>query len=696
MKQISTTSSFQTNVTAISDNDNISKVVSDPVFMDNNYFLQEKYAYEKSDKVDLDFESLGSDNSRTVGLRNRNIPDVDAYVINTGIRAYDQFSSSFCTAHACCFLYTYIMAVGVNRSLNEVSWWEYANSPNAPPLAKYIITVLEEARAAIRPGLGINYNDSFSSNYNDTHDLNSAVRDITFGRTLKYMDESIFVHTFTMWSAFYIPRGADPINNDLQIFTPMTPNVNNGTEIPNVLVAMINFGCISASKNFSRSPYIFDSLFENNRTKRDSNEFFTKITNNAFDSKIIFPNFPEPPPWIGNVEETNTYCKSVIDNISNYARSTWEYQQNNNFKIITIKGNEESFIKTLRAGYPITISMTLINYKLGGEQIPFIRENGIDYVMRYTNISEQRSDIKIQHHTVVAVGFIKFKGGKTYLRIRNSWGSNWGDKGHFWMPMSYIEYCTGFYTIALKTDIFPEIRKLEFNVLEIKIELDEENLTIINLLGYMTNVNISTIDYINVDDLQYKIESIPNKAFNVDINKDSNILYIQSSPGGCKLTVFYTTGTNDNFSNIFSTSVNLFWNLKVPEVFFTLATSNPPVAMTSLTVNISPKSKILPFIYKLNLLPPSLSNSDEPSYFYLYRSIIRSSSKITYSVNNLKRASVSADNIFYIFDNKPGSCILTTDYEDKSGLKIRLRTSFVWDLNFPSISTMSLTIKQLT
>jgi C1A family cysteine protease len=40
-------------------------------------------------------------------------------------------------------------------------------------------------------------------------------------------------------------------------------------------------------------------------------------------------------------------------------------------------------------------------------------------------------------HAVVAIGYKQIKG-QLYFECRNSWGTDWGDEGHFWMPSSYI------------------------------------------------------------------------------------------------------------------------------------------------------------------------------------------------------------------------------------------------------------------
>jgi C1A family cysteine protease len=45
-------------------------------------------------------------------------------------------------------------------------------------------------------------------------------------------------------------------------------------------------------------------------------------------------------------------------------------------------------------------------------------------------------------HAVVAVGLGETAAGQRYVRIRNSWGTNWGDQGHAWLPIEYIDLHT--------------------------------------------------------------------------------------------------------------------------------------------------------------------------------------------------------------------------------------------------------------
>lgn len=45
-------------------------------------------------------------------------------------------------------------------------------------------------------------------------------------------------------------------------------------------------------------------------------------------------------------------------------------------------------------------------------------------------------------HAVVAVGLGTTATGEQYVRVRNSWGTNWGDQGHAWLPIEYIDLHT--------------------------------------------------------------------------------------------------------------------------------------------------------------------------------------------------------------------------------------------------------------
>ncbi len=58
-----------------------------------------------------------------------------------------------------------------------------------------------------------------------------------------------------------------------------------------------------------------------------------------------------------------------------------------------------------------------------------------------------RKEKMLGGHAVMAVGYDDDRG---VFIIRNSWGSNWGDNGYFYMPYEFIiadKYCSDFWTI---------------------------------------------------------------------------------------------------------------------------------------------------------------------------------------------------------------------------------------------------------
>lgn len=59
----------------------------------------------------------------------------------------------------------------------------------------------------------------------------------------------------------------------------------------------------------------------------------------------------------------------------------------------------------------------------------------------------KKSESLLGGHAVVAVGY-----NKTHFICRNSWGDNWGDKGYFYMPYSYLtnpQLSSDFWTIKV-------------------------------------------------------------------------------------------------------------------------------------------------------------------------------------------------------------------------------------------------------
>ncbi len=65
----------------------------------------------------------------------------------------------------------------------------------------------------------------------------------------------------------------------------------------------------------------------------------------------------------------------------------------------------------------------------------------------------EKTDNPLGGHAVMAVGYDDSK--KVFI-VRNSWGSEWGDKGYFYMPYKYItdiDLCSDFWTVRKVRDI---------------------------------------------------------------------------------------------------------------------------------------------------------------------------------------------------------------------------------------------------
>lgn len=52
-----------------------------------------------------------------------------------------------------------------------------------------------------------------------------------------------------------------------------------------------------------------------------------------------------------------------------------------------------------------------------------------------------RQVVSTMGHAVVATGLGKHRTtGESFIRIRNSWGPNWGDAGNAWLPFRYVDF----------------------------------------------------------------------------------------------------------------------------------------------------------------------------------------------------------------------------------------------------------------
>lgn len=88
--------------------------------------------------------------------------------------------------------------------------------------------------------------------------------------------------------------------------------------------------------------------------------------------------------------------------------------------------NHEGCLDALNNGYPVVVGYLVYQSFMS----PAVQRTGI---MPYPNTRRERL---LGGHAVLLVGYDKTK--KVYI-ARNSWGTNWGDKGYFYMPFSVIE-----------------------------------------------------------------------------------------------------------------------------------------------------------------------------------------------------------------------------------------------------------------
>ncbi|KAI1483372.1 cysteine proteinase [Daldinia eschscholtzii] len=109
------------------------------------------------------------------------------------------------------------------------------------------------------------------------------------------------------------------------------------------------------------------------------------------------------------------------------------------------KNLHDNLIQCLDSGFPFIFSMN--TYGRFGEG--FNEKNG------YTIKSPKPTKIEPEenYHALLAVGYIPGDTPQSGLFIiRNSWGTGWGDRGHFYMPYSYMsQSCWNFWTVRVRT-----------------------------------------------------------------------------------------------------------------------------------------------------------------------------------------------------------------------------------------------------
>jgi hypothetical protein len=178
----------------------------DIVFLSEEVKEKEREIYNAGPKVDFSDKNVDFSNP-PVNSRNANGIFTIVDDIDPGIHIYDQDTSGTCSAQSVCFLYIYTMAIGVNHSLNDVTWWDFAKSSDAPPLANAIIDWLQ--RLFKKLDITIDYTRSFRAN------LNYAMGEALIRNNINfYLDHAIFSRTFMMWAGYYSLYWPDNVNLD--------------------------------------------------------------------------------------------------------------------------------------------------------------------------------------------------------------------------------------------------------------------------------------------------------------------------------------------------------------------------------------------------------------------------------------------------------------------------------------------------
>lgn len=105
--------------------------------------------------------------------------------------------------------------------------------------------------------------------------------------------------------------------------------------------------------------------------------------------------------------------------------------------------NIENIKTVLAAGFPIVFGFTVYD----NFESPSLRQKGF-----YLSLPTDEMQV-IGGHAVVAVGYDDTKDDG-YVKVRNSWGSQWGLGGYYWMPYAYLtdnNLATDFWVVSKVT-----------------------------------------------------------------------------------------------------------------------------------------------------------------------------------------------------------------------------------------------------
>lgn len=347
-------------------------------------------------------------------IKKKDLQQETAFKINSQIEIWDQGKTASCSGHATCFLYEYTMATkGVDyENLIKGDGSSYIRSVR--PLTNATINIM------FNPD-----NVFFRAGYGDLY--------------------TSFSRLFVMWSAYYTPLASYDYKVQTTV-SPLPPSITNGTYILSALVGLQSWGNIPLTQN--NVDYMFTQFRDN------FSESIYSTTAIAFNGPVADRSVIDRL----TKSELDTIVSTFNESINYNINPLWPIQKANNFKIYTVPQVLDVIISVLDQGYPITVSMTIINYNLNNIGIGLVHEDGLDDVLQYTDSSQTQNNIPLSYHAVIAVGYVNLStSGDYYLIIRNSWSEKFGFSGYFFMPMSFFinpNYCTSLYTIALtRSDI---------------------------------------------------------------------------------------------------------------------------------------------------------------------------------------------------------------------------------------------------
>lgn len=112
----------------------------------------------------------------------------------------------------------------------------------------------------------------------------------------------------------------------------------------------------------------------------------------------------QPPP--------NVYTDAEKNKVLRYAR---------------VPQSIRTFQATLSQGHPISFGFTVYESFESEE----VARTGIVPL-------PEPNEVTLGGHAVILVGYDSNKNGSLHFEVRNSWGSEWGDQGYFWMPAAYL------------------------------------------------------------------------------------------------------------------------------------------------------------------------------------------------------------------------------------------------------------------